>query len=38
MEERVGQQFAEFDFQLKLHAHRINEWLTVRFGSEGSHG
>lgn len=27
--ELVGQQFAELDYQLKLHAHRINDWLNV---------
>ncbi|MEO8152939.1 MAG: GNAT family N-acetyltransferase [Rhizobacter sp.] len=27
--ERVGQQFAELDYQLKVHAHRLNEWLNV---------
>lgn len=25
----VGQQFAEFDYQLKVHAHRLNDWLNV---------
>lgn len=27
--ELVGQQFAELDYQVKLHAHRINDWLNV---------
>jgi GNAT superfamily N-acetyltransferase len=25
----VGQHFAEFDYQLKVHAHRLNDWLNV---------
>lgn len=27
--ELVGQQFAELDYQLKLQAHRLNDWLNV---------
>jgi RimJ/RimL family protein N-acetyltransferase len=27
--ELVGNQFAEFDYQLKLQAHRINDWLNI---------
>ena len=25
----MGNQFAEFDYQLKLQAHRINDWLNI---------
>ena len=27
--ELVGNQFAEFDYQLKLQAHRLNDWLNI---------
>jgi len=27
----VGQRFAELDYQLKVHAHRLNDWLNVLF-------
>jgi len=27
--EMVGNQFAEFDYQLKLQAHRLNDWLNI---------
>ncbi|MBC7994866.1 MAG: GNAT family N-acetyltransferase [Rhizobacter sp.] len=27
--EMVGNQFAEFDYQLKLQAHRFNDWLNI---------
>lgn len=27
--EMLGQQFAELDYQLKVHAHRLNDWLGV---------
>ena len=27
--ELVGHQFAEFDYQLKLQAHRLNDWLNI---------
>ncbi len=27
--EMVGNQFAEFDYQLKVQAHRLNDWLNI---------